>query len=424
MISLIVLGIIAWWIYFLFIRLQAASHPAFLFSIYWFAILVFAEILSGHQLNIDFAAIYILAAVLAFSGPALLFKRVAMPVHNSIDNKPRFLSMVFIVLLIVVITGIIFHIQAQGLSITTALKEPDKFGGDFIGLRYNGKVVSTLYIQIATSLNFVCASICGLIVANDRRYFTPALFTIAAFIPSITTMFLLGDKGTLPQSIAFYCGGLFVGWIKEGKTSIMTKRTALFFSIGICVLIPIVIIAMIIKIIGKFQIPNSQIIESLQDYLRSYSIGGVYAFSDWLRWHVFEQQVNTNYIQQTDTLGVLTFWGLAKYLPTTYQMPAGYYLEYFEVEGVVRTNVYTAFRGLIIDFSLPGSLIFLSGLGYASAATYRSMLLKYSALSQTFYIVLIGAIYASSFISLGTWSSPFVATVLLFLILYRCSLRY
>ena len=119
--------------------------------------------------------------------------------------------MVFIILQIAIIIGIILHVYAQGLSISAVLKAPDKFGGDFISLRYSGKVISTSYIQIATSLNFVCAAICGLIVANDRRYLIPILLTMSAFMPSMATMFLFGDKGTLPQSIAFYCGGLFVG---------------------------------------------------------------------------------------------------------------------------------------------------------------------------------------------------------------------
>lgn len=423
MISVIVLAIIAWWSCFLFARIQAASHPAFLFSIYWFITLAVAEIFSGPQLSIDSAAIYILAAVLAFSSPAILFKKVEITADNGIIKRPTLLTVVFIVLQIAIIIGIILHIQAQGLSISAALKAPDKFGGDFISLRYSGKVISTVYIQLATSLNFVCAAVCGIIVANDRRYLIPILLTIAALLPSMLTMFLLGDKGTLPQSIAFFCGGLFVGWISVGKTTLMTKRAAVFFSIGFCVLVPIIIIAMIIKIVGKFQAPNSQIVEYLQYYFRSYAVGSIYAFSDWLSWYTEHQSI-AHYMEHDNTGGLFTFWGVAKYLPTEYQMPNGYYLEYFEVQGVVQTNIYTAFRGLITDFGLSGSLIFLSIIGCVSAAAYQSMLNKYSApLPKTFYIMLVGTIYASPLISLYTWTSPFVAAALLFLIIYGVSFR-
>lgn len=422
MISILILVTIAWWSYFLFARVQAASHPAFIFSIFWLIVLSMAKIFSGSQLNIDAAAIYILSAVLAFSCPAILFKKIEVTNGNHTAEKSFLMIAMLIIMQIAIIVGIILHIQAQGLSIFTALKSLDKFGGDFIGLRYSGKITSTLYIQIATSLNFVCAALCGLIVANDRRYLMPAFLTIAAFLPSVTIMFFLGDKGTLPQAIALYCGGLFVGWICAGKTTIMTKRAAAFFSIGVFVLVPIMITAMIIKIVGKFQIPHLQLVENLCYSFRSYALGSVYAFSDWLKWYVGYQE-NTLYIKQNNTLGLLTFWGLAKYLPTAYQMPVGYYSEYFEVQGVVRTNIYTVFRGLIIDFGLLGSLIFLGSVGYASAAAYQSMVSKYFApLSQTFYIMLIGAIYASILISFGTWTSPFVAAILLYVILSRRSL--
>jgi len=203
----------------------------------------------------------------------------------------------------------------------------------------------------------------------------------------------------------------------------MTKRAAVFFSIGFCVLVPILIIAMIIKVVEKFQAPNSQMVEYLQYYFRSYAVGIIYAFSDWLNWYAGQQSI-MHYTEQNNTRGLFTFWGVAKYFPTEYQMPTGYYLEYFEVKGVVQTNIYTIFRGLITDFGLFGTLIFLSLTGYVSTAAYQSMANKYFApLSQTFYIMLVGAIYASSLISLCTWTSPFVAAALLFLIICGTLLR-
>jgi len=421
-ISVLVLIIIALWSYFLFAHIRAASHPAFIFSIFWFSVLVIAKIFSGSQLNIDAAAIYISAAVFAFGIPSILFKKIEITNDHHATDCRDLMTSIFIAMQIFIIIGIFLHIRAQGFSISNVIKAPDKFGGDFIGLRYSGKITSTLYIQIATILNYVCVALCGLIVANDRRYVIPALLTIAAFIPSLATMFLMGDKGTLPQSIALYCGGLFVGWVSVGKTTIMTKRAAIFFTIGVFAMVPIMTVAMIIKVVGKFQAPNSQLVENLYYAFRSYAFGSVYAFSDWLSWYI-SPQYGTRYIEQSYTMGQLTFWGISKYIPTAYQMPDGYYSEYFEVPGVVRTNIYTSFRGLVTDFGLIGSLLFMSAIGFLSSAAYKLMAIKYSApLSQTFYIMLIGAIYASSLISLGTWASPFIAAFLLLLILSRHSL--
>ncbi len=81
--------------------------------------------------------------------------------------------------------------------------------------------------------------------------------------------------------------------------------------------------------------------------------------------------------------------------------------------GIIQTNVYTFFRGMIYDFSLAGSLVFLFICGVAFNYMYRTMLLrKYAPLSQGMYVFFAGYLYTSSFISLTIWANVYASTVL------------
>lgn len=160
-------------------------------------------------------------------------------------------------------------------------------------------------------------------------------------------------------------------------------------------------------------------------YVRSYAFAHLFAFSDWFDDYVSGAKSGRYVNPPGRTWGFWTFMTIGRHLDRPYAatLPDGYFGEYFKVENIMQSNIYTWFRGLIYDFGLVGSLIFLSLVGAMSALAYRAMLLRESApLAGSIYIFLIGLFYQCYIISVLTWNSPFVVFSASFLIIWLCKI--
>jgi oligosaccharide repeat unit polymerase len=112
------------------------------------------------------------------------------------------------------------------------------------------------------------------------------------------------------------------------------------------------------------------------------------------------------------TWGFWTFMAIGERLWPGYDLPDGYFMEYFAFPGVIQSNIYTMFRGLIYDFGWIGSLVFMASLGWISSLAYRMMLKRPAPIvSQAFFIFLMGFLYSSFLFSLLTWTSVYVAAL-------------
>jgi oligosaccharide repeat unit polymerase len=136
----------------------------------------------------------------------------------------------------------------------------------------------------------------------------------------------------------------------------------------------------------------------------------MFAFSDWFDDRLFGTGKLPYMQEPRPTWGFWTFMAIGKRLEPSKHVPEGYYAEYFAEPGVLQSNIYTMYRGLIYDFTIPGALAFMAFLGTLSAYAYRRMLQSaHAPFSQAFYIALAGFTYSSYLLSLGTWLSVYVA---------------
>jgi len=94
-------------------------------------------------------------------------------------------------------------------------------------------------------------------------------------------------------------------------------------------------------------------------WLDSFPYMGV--FSSWLQGHALS--VNTH-----PTLGQYTFAGAFDLLHIHTRV-AGLYTDQVQIDGA-GYNIYTAFRGLIEDFTVPGALLFLALVGFGAQIAY------------------------------------------------------
>ncbi|MFD1747120.1 oligosaccharide repeat unit polymerase [Rhizobium helianthi] len=150
----------------------------------------------------------------------------------------------------------------------------------------------------------------------------------------------------------------------------------------------------------------------LGNYVRSYAFGHFFAFTHWLEAYYNEKP--SSYIDPNHrTWGFWTFMAIGRIMNPGYELPPGYFTEYYRVDGLIMSNIYTLYRGLIYDFGIVGSLIFMGLFGWVSSAAYRQLLeYKNAPASQAFFILLIGFIYTSYIISLLVWKSAWLVTAI------------
>ena len=94
----------------------------------------------------------------------------------------------------------------------------------------------------------------------------------------------------------------------------------------------------------------------------------------------------------------------------------GYYTDRVVLSSTLYTNIYTAFRGMIQDFSIPGTLIAAFGSGMAASISYDRCLH-----GKFIWLVPLSLFYAftmyTPIISIFNYTSVMMAWIILFVIL-------
>ena len=94
-------------------------------------------------------------------------------------------------------------------------------------------------------------------------------------------------------------------------------------------------------------------------------VGHLVAFGEWLK--------SRKYINLDPTFGAITFGGIFEALGIRMRV-LGIYEDVIDIgteEFATDTNIYTVFRGLIEDFTLPGTLVMLFAIGLVAGHGYR-----------------------------------------------------
>ena len=157
---------------------------------------------------------------------------------------------------------------------------------------------------------------------------------------------------------------------------------------------------------------TSEVLGVLLSYLRAYAFMHLYAFSDWFSFHLGQPSLLL-YTAEPPALGFFSFIAIFRLLGSTKEVPPGVYDEYFFIEGTNPGNLYTIFRGLIIDFGLVGSLVSMLVCGYLVNSIYRHMLVTpRPAVSVGVMFIYVNMLYTAYIISAFMWLTTIVVGVL------------
>jgi oligosaccharide repeat unit polymerase len=125
--------------------------------------------------------------------------------------------------------------------------------------------------------------------------------------------------------------------------------------------------------------------------------------------------------------GFYTFMSIAQFMGSTRDVPIGTFDDYYSYADVITTNIFSIYRGLVIDFGLLGGLLYMYVSGFLLHLSYYQLLIKRRpSFSVALFIVSIAYYYMSTLVSLWGSNSIPVTTVLVGLILsvnhQRCSI--
>lgn len=301
------------------------------------------------------------------------------------------------------ILSTIAKVIGAGFSITELLTNTLATAGAFAASRYEGELDSTLFGKIGLLSAYLAVFTGGLFAASSTNSSRRRIAVFAAFLPSILTATLQSAKGLLFLSLAFFYGGILVSRIYNKSYILASKKDLKTLLVGMSFFMPVVIASFLARGLTNVTDINF-ILERLAAYAVSYSSGHLYAFSDWFS-SIYGGNNSLHYHATDATPGFYTALFAFRIFGDTTQLPAGIYDEYFASGPYLQSNIYTAFRGLISDFGLAGSIAFIYLIGTACCLAFRGVLIsKSSSVAISLFLLMIGAIYMSYIVSILTWS--------------------
>jgi oligosaccharide repeat unit polymerase len=379
--------------------------PGGIFALFWF-ICTFTPLVTLIDAPINSLAIlYILSAVLSYALSASLFNwRIAL--HRNLKKSPdtaafdsRFLEIVIYTSAISATVLSLITVLINGFTIEQVLIDLIRTSGQYAAVRGTDGLAYGLIGILSIMFTYLCPVLAGFRFYSPRKKW----FFIVAIFPSLTTMITQSSKIVFLVSLSFYLSGVLIAKVYAQKMSLPKRTTLVKLALVSIFFIPLILISFISRL-GDVEFDNlTAITEPLFFSISSYMIGQIYAFADFFSFSIGLPSAS-NYKDDFFSFGAFTFGSIFDMLGIGKEFPPGMYDETGRYNNVFETNIFTFFRGLIYDFGIAGSLLFLFIFGIFSHAVMWRVLSKNRAI---FSLSMVVAIHV--FIFMGYLFSVFVA---------------
>lgn len=383
--------------------------PGVLLAIFWF-LYTFVPLIFVPEIQVNYLSIaYILCCVLAFCASSMFFDWKSSFEANSVKSKSRpyfdgaFIKASFVASSMSSLVFFLVNMLVQGISIGEMFTDTLNVAGRYIAMRYEGTLQENLYSKISLAFSYLSVSLGGLVFGQERKTLRRTGVMLLAFVPAFSSMLFQGDKGLLFLFITLFYAGFLVTQVFRAELKLYDRDLLKLSTVLFLLVVPAVIAAFLSR--GLQSESDSYYVASrLSFYLRSYAFGHLYAFDDWFRSYSGDIS-QVSYAYEDAGYGFYTFMSIFNLLGAGREVPHGVYEEYYFFGEVLSTNIYTMFRGLIVDFGIAGSIIFVFLLGLVvHAAFYFLLNTKRPALWVAIFVYSIGYFYTSFIISLMIWN--------------------
>jgi oligosaccharide repeat unit polymerase len=267
-------------------------------------------------------------------------------------------------LILVALLGSVYFIWSsfQRFKLSPSFDSFLRLGGLWTLLRYQG-VVDPWPLRIAAIWPYPSALLGGVLFGlTSHRY--RQFVAMASLVPAALMTVLLGGRAAILLGLAFWLSGYWTAdraLTKASRKLFSGKMMIFALSVGGGLLF---VFFLVFGLRGAAN-TGKVVIEVNSGQTRDYMFGSPIAFAQWC-----DDTPNAPL-----TWGGLTFPGLYDLLGIR-RRTIGTYRDYVNTTGLEETNIFTMFRGLIEDFTLPGAFLICALGGYLSGCIYSRPLLR------------------------------------------------
>ena len=398
--------------------------PASIFSLFWFVYTFFPLILIQVPVE-SYSILYILICTIIFTCSSLFYdwkkafyiNQVKIsPVERSTLYNNKYIKIVFFVLQLIVIIFLIINILLQGFSLNDIIFDLFSSANKYMSMRYAGTLAKNIFSQLSIIFNYVGVVLGGILIVYTKKIRISIFIIVMSFLPSIMMMIVEAAKGYIFLSSMLFYSGVLIGRLNIGNTSLTNSRTNKVILCAILFLFPALVVSFLSR--GIYYENIDFIINKLIFYFTSYAFGHIFAFSDWFSYYIDGTALLHYGPEDSPCYGFYTFMSLFKFFGSNITVPPGVYNDYYFYGHVLKTNIFTIYRGLILDFGLYGTLIFWFCIGIISHLFFYALLtLKRPVIAVVYFSIIFSFFYMSYIISIFMWNSIFASGFLLFIIL-------
>jgi len=341
-------------------------QPAAFFPLFWCFAGIIPLLLAPQEPVGANAMIWLIAASLAVATGAVIgngglrTRRIAKP-PPATDREITVLSLI---LLISVPLGLGSSIgflagSAVPLSDLFDLEKLVVVSNQAYFARYaEGGVPSPPFMSRALLPFVYLAPAIGGLVFELRRERAWKLLALSSYIPAIAVTVIQTTKAAMLFAIVLWLSGYFAARLRLGKLAVFTRGHLLLAAVFGGVLMAFFFAVQLARLAST----DTSLLSIVMTKLVTAAFGHMTVFSQWLSeyWH---QPFNP-------TLGTYTFAGPLEMLGLGTRIP-GIFDSLIELVAGDTSNVFTAFRPLIEDFTMPGALAVLALLGFVGGVGFR-----------------------------------------------------
>jgi oligosaccharide repeat unit polymerase len=377
----------------LFARRRAGTWyaPAPFFAGFW-AVLAGAALLVTPIPVGPGGVVVILLGVLAFSTGAEGAQRLAAPGLRTRSTGASRLPLLEWMIVLCTLLGFVTVVvdlasRGHGPQVFLSLKTLGDTARDFSVARYSNGWQEPIAARVLVAATYLGALLAGVAIATRDSGWT-RWATLVVFVPSALLAAILTTKTSLILPIAM--GGssfLATRLAREPRLPHIDLKRALLMA---CALLAIGGVLILVQM-GRYGYTNPDQARVVVSRFSVDLFAFLGVFSTWVE--------GGGWRSLHPAWGFYDFAGLFDLFHLGHRAP-GLYLQQVNVNGEPY-NIYTAFRGLIEDFTLPGALIALAMLGFGAETSYsrvRSGDVRYSAPLAAFYTFTLWSFVVSVFI--------------------------
>jgi oligosaccharide repeat unit polymerase len=402
-IALVLSLLILWQAYVVRKLVGTWLFPACLFSLFWFA-LTFVPLVVLFSVPIEpYAIAFILLCVSAFSASSLFFDWKPAFERNAKKGDPeavygsRFLKRAFYVSVTASLALIVLNSLAQGITLYDLAFNLFRSAQAYADMRFSDQLASVSVERWSIVCAYLGAIIGGLRFSCASPKHQRLIISLS-FLPSVLIALTQSAKWHFFLSIVFFYSGVLVYRVSSGRLHLIAKRRIRFLVIYAGIVLLIATTSFLSR--GLYASDDSVVMHGLTASFASYSSGHIYAFSDWFA-SVIGRHSELAYSHETASHGFYTFATLFRVMGSQRVLPIGVYEDYYSYGDLLTTNVFTMFRGLIVDFGFVGSVLFMSVVGVLFHGMFYSMLSrKRPVFTVVAFIFMMGYFYSSFVVSM------------------------